>query len=155
MLRMLRPNKSEVLRRAASKPLGRLFAISQVFHFQMPFPFVELQTTDFAPFVKGGLRFPQYPHQVQPARQHRRVGYRGNPLPLVAHVAFMLRGAAGSQWRPLKLLGKVMQHARDDGLPKMQETSIESEFLTCSQVCFDGFKSAVSTVPPRGLAQAL
>src|SRR5262249_46479424 len=30
------------------------------------------------------------------------------------HVAFMLHGAAGSEWWPLKLLEKIMQHTRHE-----------------------------------------
>src|SRR5262249_5511499 len=32
-------------------------------------------------------------------------------------VAFMLHGAAGSEWRPLKLLEKIMQHTRHENGP--------------------------------------
>jgi hypothetical protein len=31
-----------------------------------------------------------------------------------AYVAFMLHGAAGSDWQPLKSLGKILQHTRHE-----------------------------------------
>src|SRR5262245_13165697 len=95
-------------------------------------------------------------------RQHRLGTWLMSPLRNPAHVARVSRGAAGMRRHPLESLGNVLQHTRHGKAPRPSNAPSDYQVFPGaywwprpdsnrhSGFPEADFKSAVSTVPPRG-----